>query len=482
MAEATHLLGLPLKHKPKDIKPQGTGSGLDADKVDGLHASEIGGGGGPHASSHETGGADKVHIADLEHSSGDATLHDALTSAPHISQADKDQIHNRQHALDSALDHTGAITDVQHGSRDAGLHADSHGQFHGDADHNVSYEKVSNKGAAGGYCELDDSVLVPQSRIPNLPASKITSEILAAARGGLAKALSPTWTDDYILVYDGVTDQWIMEAKPSGGGADHNLLSATHPDTLAASVMAGDILYGNATPKWARLAKGTDGQFLKLVSGLPAWADPPAGADHNLLSTTHPDALPASPVAGDLLFANATPKWARLAVGTNDKILKVVNGAPAWADPPVSVMDFWSDISYLVSITGTVADINLPDVVISLPSGATLIRIIAIIMFGAVENTSSSGDNAIYAAYNIRVKKSTGTWGVDDIAAINVVDGEWLTPKLSRESGRVQPGDNDVKSEVDGGGTYNFRFEDTRADYANLNLYDIQMGLRVWFR
>jgi len=43
MAEATHLLGLPVKHKPEDIKPQGEGSGLDADKVDGKHASELGG-------------------------------------------------------------------------------------------------------------------------------------------------------------------------------------------------------------------------------------------------------------------------------------------------------------------------------------------------------------------------------------------------------------------------------------------------------
>jgi len=59
MAEATHLLGLPLKHKPKDIKPQGAASGLDADKVDGLHASELGAG-GPHASSHEVDGGDLV--------------------------------------------------------------------------------------------------------------------------------------------------------------------------------------------------------------------------------------------------------------------------------------------------------------------------------------------------------------------------------------------------------------------------------------
>jgi len=36
-------------------------------------------------------------------------------------------------------------------------------------------------------------------------------------------------------------------------------------------------LYVNATPKWARLPKGMDGQYFKLVSGLPAWADAPAG-------------------------------------------------------------------------------------------------------------------------------------------------------------------------------------------------------------
>jgi hypothetical protein len=51
----------------------------------------------------------------------------------------------------------------------------------------------------------------------------------------------------------------------------HNLLSATHGDTLADSVASGDIMYGNATPKWARLAKGADGKYLKLVSGLPSW-------------------------------------------------------------------------------------------------------------------------------------------------------------------------------------------------------------------
>lgn len=58
----------------------------------------------------------------------------------------------------------------------------------------------------------------------------------------------------------------------------HNLLSATHGDTVSASVVAGDLLYGNATPKWARLAKGSDGQVLTMVSGAPAWAAAAGGS------------------------------------------------------------------------------------------------------------------------------------------------------------------------------------------------------------
>ena len=57
----------------------------------------------------------------------------------------------------------------------------------------------------------------------------------------------------------------------------HNLLSATHGDTLTDSVVAGDLMIGNATPKWSRLAKSTDGKVLTLVSGFPAWTALAAG-------------------------------------------------------------------------------------------------------------------------------------------------------------------------------------------------------------
>jgi len=53
----------------------------------------------------------------------------------------------------------------------------------------------------------------------------------------------------------------------------HVILSADHTDTLADSVVAGDMMIGNATPKWARLAKGTALHTLCMNAGgtLPEW-------------------------------------------------------------------------------------------------------------------------------------------------------------------------------------------------------------------
>jgi hypothetical protein len=60
------------------------------------------------------------------------------------------------------------------------------------------------------------------------------------------------------------------------------------------------------------------------------------GGNHNLLSATHPDTTPASPpTAGDLIYAAGAPPstWQRLGIGGVNQILTVVAGAPAWADP-----------------------------------------------------------------------------------------------------------------------------------------------------
>lgn len=160
--------------------------------------------------------------------------------------------------------------------------------------------------------------------------------------------------------------QWTNDAGYLTSVTAHNLLSATHGDTLAASVVRGDVVVGNATPKWSRLAIGAAGTFLRsdgtdaswgvdgsalttlnasnLASGtvplariaaltVTQFASPnisqwtnnvpylTAVTAHNLLSATHGDTVAASPVRGDLVAGNSTPAWTKLAVGAAGTVL-----------------------------------------------------------------------------------------------------------------------------------------------------------------
>lgn len=80
---------------------------------------------------------------------------------------------------------------------------------------------------------------------------------------------------------------------------------------------------------WKSVTQGNNGEVLTLSGGVPAWAAPSA-AVHNLLSATHSDVVAGSPVAGDLLYANGTPKWTKLAIGNAQEVLQVSGGAPIW--------------------------------------------------------------------------------------------------------------------------------------------------------
>lgn len=74
--------------------------------------------------------------------------------------------------------------------------------------------------------------------------------VLAHGRGGTD--VSSPGASGNVLTSNG-TD-WVSSAPAAGG--THNILSATHPDTLAAGVARGDLIVGNATPKWSRFAVG----------------------------------------------------------------------------------------------------------------------------------------------------------------------------------------------------------------------------------
>ena len=113
--------------------------------------------------------------------------------------------------------------------------------------------------------------------------------------------------------------------------APHDILS--HSDALAGTVTRGDIIVGNSTPKWSRLAKGTAGTYLRSDGIDAAWSalqlvDLP---NHNLLSTTHGDTVAASPARGDIIVANSTPAWTRLAKGASGTYLRSDGTDPSYS-------------------------------------------------------------------------------------------------------------------------------------------------------
>ena len=67
----------------------------------------------------------------------------------------------------------------------------------------------------------------------------------------------------FVVHDNGVVSSGVWQATEIG---------AIYGGTGQTAVTAGDLLYGSATNTWSRRAKGTDGQVLTLVSGLPAWA------------------------------------------------------------------------------------------------------------------------------------------------------------------------------------------------------------------
>lgn len=104
---------------------------------------------------------------------------------------------------------------------------------------------------------------------------------------------APASVTSYSLVLPG-TDSTGTQALVSNGSGTlswssmaHNVLSASHSDSLTGSVVKGDLIYGNATPKWARLAPNATAtkNFLTETSSVPSWGTV-AQADVSGLTTT----------------------------------------------------------------------------------------------------------------------------------------------------------------------------------------------------
>lgn len=103
----------------------------------------------------------------------------------------------------------------------------------------------------------------------------------------------------------------------------HVLLDgAGHPDTLAGTVVRGDVLYGNSTPKWARLAKPTTRQILVNNGTDVLWGMPSTG-EASLTTTGNIDDLDFSN-ASLVRMNNATDATLRgLVAGTAGQVVSI---------------------------------------------------------------------------------------------------------------------------------------------------------------
>jgi hypothetical protein len=144
-------------------------------------------------------------------------------------------------------------------------------------------------------------------------------------------------------------------------------------------------------------------------------------------------------------------------------------------------MDFWSENTPEIALTTTKASYNLPNCVVAgLPSGITIIRVVAFLKIALIKDTSGS-NNAVNGVASLKVDSSPSYDSL--VTAIDIPDNSWAVDVSAgtERGGDVMVGDNDIKSEVTGNGTYYGQLADIACDGNNLKLKDIAWGLRVFF-
>lgn len=223
-----------------------------------------------------------------------------------------------------------------------------------------------------------------------------------------------------------------------GGGTSLARAAHVHATPLTTK---GDLLTVIAGAL-GRVGVGTDGFVLTADSAQAAgikWATTALVA-HNLLSATHPDTVPSTPVRGGIIAANSTPAWAQLAIGASGRYLRS-NGT----DPS------WSQLDMGDAALGTLA----------LARGGTGANLSATGGSGFVIKQSSVGANLTSAALvsgdipsvldanaRVTVRKNTGA-DVGTRRRLNLIEGANITLTVADDSGSEEI---DITIAATGGG------------------------------
>ncbi len=137
--------------------------------------------------------------------------------------------------------------------------------------------------------------------------------------------------------------------------------------------------------------------------------------------------------------------------------------------------DFWSALQEEIQIPAVAADVAMPNIVVAgIITGVTIVRASLVFTWRGIENTNAAA-NKLSGAQYIQCRLDGGVWA----NAITLADDLFGLAASTREGGDALIGDIDLSSIIVGNGTYNIKWKDALADLANINLNDVQVGLRM---
>ena len=165
----------------------------------------------------------------------------------------------------------------------------------------------------------------------------------------------------------------------------------TIPTSMVWPSGAGIAVY-SGSGSWSSSISGTSSQFVKGDGSLDSSTYLTSVTAHNILSTTHGDTLADSVHRGDILYGNATPAWARLPfpASPTGKVIQATATDVAWSTNPLTI---GTSASVSGSNTGdqTIASLGLDAdlATFSLPANTTITT------FGASLIDDAAAVNAI---------------------------------------------------------------------------------------
>jgi len=144
------------------------------------------------------------------------------------------------------------------------------------------------------------------------PGSVINAQYLTLALHAVLTAERRFVAGDGLVGVDGGANaDYTLNAR-------HVLLSTSHTDTLAAAVVDGDVIIGNVTPRWSRLAIAVPAANVRNVLGIdnaelrPSWK--------TALDVVNPADVVAAAAPGTSLIFSHRDHVHALGVGMRDSI------------------------------------------------------------------------------------------------------------------------------------------------------------------